>query len=237
MQNRLLTDTAADRDNIQIQINIQVVDLYSQTVRIFFKSCENFFITVICQAEYLQPVVSLPVLTRMLCNNLCKTFRTAAHSPVTVHLFRLLRICAHIAVLTRCEMISAEKFSVEDNSACNAGTQNNNRSVCTALKASSPELGKCRTFSIVFYRNLDSVTFGKLCSNCASCKICKISRGYTVTVLVVQHTRHADGNPFDAVSVFFYNTVQNRIIVLFCLCSIVRCRNFIFFKNFCIFVH
>ena len=237
MQKRLLADTSADGDDIQIQINIQVIDLYSKTVGIFLKSCKDLLITVICQAEYLQSIVSLPVLSCMLCNNLRKSFRTTAHSPVIVHLCRLLRLCAYIAIFACCKMISAEKLSVEDDPACNTGSDNNNSPVCTALKTSSPELGKCRTFSIIFHGNRDSVTLGKLCANSTSCKICKISCCHTISIPVVQHTWHADGNTFNAVSVFLYNAVQNCIIVLFCLCMIVRCGNLIFFKNFCIFIH
>ena len=237
MQKRLLADTAANGDNIQIQINIQIIDLHSQSVGILLESCKNLLVTVICQAEYLQSIVSLPVLSFVLCNNLRKPFRTTAHSPVAVHLCRLFRLCAYIAVFACCEMISAEKLSVEDDPACNTGSDNNNSPVCTALKTSSPELGKCCTFSIIFHRNRNSVTLGKLCTNSTSCKICKISCCYTISIPVVQHTGHADGNTLNAVSVFLHNTVQNCIIILFCLCMIVRCGNLIFFKNFRIFVH
>ena len=237
MQKRLLADASANSNDVQIQINIQVIDLYCKTICKLPQTCQNFLITFICQTEYLQSIVNLPVLSCMLCNSLCKSFRTTDHSPVAVHLCRILRLCAYIAVFACGEMISAEKLSVEDDPACNTGSDNNNSPICTALKTSSPELGKCRTFSIIFHRNRNSVTLGKFCTDSTSCKICKISCCYAISIPVVQHTRHADGNTFNAVFVFLHNTVQNCIIVLFCLCMIVRCGNLIFFKNFCIFVH
>ena len=53
MQKRLLADASADSNDVQIQIDIQVIDLYCKTICKLPQTCQNFLITFICQTEYL----------------------------------------------------------------------------------------------------------------------------------------------------------------------------------------